>query len=417
MTEPRSPAQSPQSDKKEEEEVPNIPIEIVSDEEMALIEAAFAATRSSLSSSSSSPISSVIYSSSSPSSLFSSLSPTHFQRTSRSIQSITLLSKRRLSTEPGTVGDIEDAGGDFRTTQKRNRVTESFLHRFRRKRGLYVTDITSTEWCEKQMEFILLFGKPKTSKAMKAGIARHAVLEEQVVKRVEVQIRTIEDVWALKFMNFIIGVNQLLFEGLTRELPILGFVDGVWMVGKIDEIRMPVIKTEKNPTLVDTKTRTQATLPAEPQRRNGRLQLMCYKYLWDNIVADNFPTRRFFDFFSLNPQCILSEEIRGNTAKSGFPAETLDDLVRYFRYTCCLLPPAHEQLLLRYELQEDHSLLSEDQFIYDSDWLKDQIRCALEFWMEGREAKYTPEEERWKCKFCQFASVCPINVNSANVPS
>lgn len=42
----------------------------------------------------------------------------------------------------------------------------------------------------------------------------------QVVKRVEVRLKTVEDVWALKLMNFMTGVNQLLFEGLTRELPL-----------------------------------------------------------------------------------------------------------------------------------------------------------------------------------------------------
>ncbi|XP_052186649.1 exonuclease V, chloroplastic [Diospyros lotus] len=367
----------------------HIPVEIVSDEEMALIEAALAATAGP------------------------AISPVRFQRTARSIQSITLLSKRRLSSETGPIGDIEDAVG-FRPTQKRSRPAYSFLHRFRRKRGLSVTDITATEWCEKQMEFFLLLGKPEATKAMKAGVARHAVLEEEVVRRVKVRVKTPEDAWALKFINFMVGVNQLLFDGLTRELPLLGFVEGIWMVGVIDEIRMPVTETEKSPTLVDTKTRARASLPSEPQRRNGRLQLMCYKYLWDNLAADKFPSRQFFDFFALNPHWILSEDIRENTARSGFPAETLDDLIRYFRNACRTLPQAHEQLLLRYELQEDHSLLNEDQFEYDSDWLKGQIQGSLEFWMGEREAKYTPAEERWKCKFCQFASVCPINTNNSD---
>ncbi|XAR60472.1 hypothetical protein NMG60_11033871 [Bertholletia excelsa] len=371
-----------------------IPIDIVSEEEMALIESALASAVPS----------------SSSSFLFSSLSPTWFQRNARSIRSITVLSKRPFSTETGPLGDIEDFGG----TQKRNRLTESFLHRFRRNTGLFVTDITKAEWCEKKVEF-LLFGRSEPTKAMKAGIARHAALEEEVVKRVKVRVKTREDVWALKLTNFIIGANQLQFDGLTRELPLLGFVDGVWMVGIVDEIRMPVTETEKsperNPILVDTKTRVQPLLPSEAQRRNGRLQLMCYKSLWDNLVAGKILTEKFFDFFSLNRNCILSEDIRQNTAKSGFPSETLDDLMRYFQNTCCTLPPAHDQLLLRYELQEDHSLLSEDQFAYDSNWLKDQIQCSLEFWLGKREAKYVSEEETWKCKFCQFASLCPINTD------
>lgn len=105
--------------------VPEIPIEIVTEEEMALIEAALAATRSSLSSS-------VMPAICSPSS--SSL----FINNARSIHSITSLSKRRV---PGGCGesDIED----LRSTQKKNRVAESLFHRFRRRRGLSVTDITS----------------------------------------------------------------------------------------------------------------------------------------------------------------------------------------------------------------------------------------------------------------------------------
>lgn len=42
----------------------------------------------------------------------------------------------------------------------------------------------------------------------------------QVIKRVKVHVESAEDVWALKFINFIIGSNQLLSDGLTRELPL-----------------------------------------------------------------------------------------------------------------------------------------------------------------------------------------------------
>ncbi|XP_019199121.1 PREDICTED: exonuclease V, chloroplastic [Ipomoea nil] len=379
---------------------PPIPIEIISDEEMALIEAALAATRPSLSCSSS--------------------SSTQFQRSARSIHSITLTSKRQLSgcTETGlsSVGDIEDGRNRIITSpRKKNRFTQSLLHRFRRKRGLAVTDITATEWCEKQMEYFLLIGKPEVSKAMKAGSIRHAVLEEEVVKRVKVSAQSKEDVWAIKIINFMVGANQLLFDGLTRELPIIGFAEGVWMVGVIDEIRMPTEENDRFPILVDTKTRVRATLPSEPQRRNGRLQLMCYKLLWDNVVADKFPSGRFFDFFSLNPNRILSAEIRENTNNSGFPAETLGELMGYFRNACSMLPRAHDKLLLRYELQEDQSFLGEDEFAHDSDWVKSQIQCCLEFWRGDREAICTPMEERWKCKSCKFAEVCPAG--NAGLPS
>ncbi|KAJ1424312.1 Exonuclease V [Sesbania bispinosa] len=373
----------------------NIPIEIVSDEEMALIEAAFASASASTRSSLSAICSSTPPSPSSP----------YFHTNALSIKSITVLSKRRLSsggTGTSTHPDIEDSP----THKKKTTIPDSFLRRFRRNRGLSVTDLTSTEWCPKQMEFSLLLGGRKTNQVMRAGIARHAKLEEEVIKRVEVKVKSQEDYWALKFLNFINGVNQLLFEGLTRELPVIGFAEDIWMVGVIDEIRMPLTENDHNPVLIDTKTRARDALPSEPQRRNGRLQLMCYKYLWDNLVADDFPSKKFFTYFGLNPERNLCEDLKMMSADSGFSASTLDDVLRYYRNTCRMLAPAHNQLLLRYEYQKDHSLLGEDKFAYDSEWLKNQIRCCFEFWLGEREPTCVPEEERWKCGFCQFNTFC-----------
>lgn len=383
---------------------PDIPTEIIPDEEMALIEAAFASAARTIP----------------PLTQLQRNITAHANNNVRSIKSITLLSKKRISrcsgTRSGSVADIEDSGGDDGLAQKKkhknkNRVHGSLLHKFRGKRGLSVTDITAGEWCEKQMEFTLNLGRAKPNKAMKAGIARHAALEEEVIKKVKIHVASVEDTWAVRFMNFILGANQLLFDGLTRELPLVSFEEGLWMVGVIDEIRMPATETERYPTLVDTKTRARAKLPTEAQQRNGRLQLMCYKRLWDNLVADKFPSGQFFDFFALNPHIILSNEIREQTAKSGFPAETLNDLVAYYRNTCCMLPPAQDHLLLRYEWQEDLSLIGEDLFAYDADWLNNQLKSCLEFWLGEREPRYAPEEERWKCNFCSFYSQCPANSN------
>lgn len=108
-----------------------IPIEIVTEEEMAQmaqIEAALMATRSSLSSSA------LIPAISSPS------RSSVFQINARSIQSITVLSKRRLS--PGAQPDVEDSGGLRITQTKKNRAAESLFSRFRKTRGLSVTDFT-----------------------------------------------------------------------------------------------------------------------------------------------------------------------------------------------------------------------------------------------------------------------------------
>ncbi|CAH2069340.1 unnamed protein product [Thlaspi arvense] len=303
---------------------PEIPIEIVSEEEMAIIDAALAATRSIL-----------------PSAIRSAASPSRIIAggSTKTVRSVTMFSKRKLSA----CSDIED----------------SFLHRFRRNQALGVTDLTGTEWCEKQMENLLCFGRRKVTKAMKLGQARHLELEEEVVRKVRVRVESNEDKWALKLLSSIAGVNQFLFEGRTRELLLLGFFGDQWIVGIIDEVKR-ASEEDNKPLLSDTKTRVRDTLPAEPQRRNGRLQVMLYKLLWDTVVTQEFPSGRFFDYFS-------------------------------------------------YEFQKDQSIIAEIRFQHDHEWVMSKYKEVIEFWRREREAEYTPEEERWKCRFCQFAKSCPGN--------
>lgn len=88
---------------------PEIQIEIVSEEEMAILDAALAATRSILPSA---------IRSASPSRMISGES-------SKTIRSISLFSKRKFSA---ACSDIED----------------SYLHRFRKNQALGVTDLTGT---------------------------------------------------------------------------------------------------------------------------------------------------------------------------------------------------------------------------------------------------------------------------------
>ena len=96
--------------------VPEIPIEIVSDKEMAILEAALAMA--------------------SAGSSLSSSSHSLFHRNVRSVHSITALSKRGFPASP----DMEDFGA----TRKKTHFPDSFLLRFRKKKSLSVTDFTST---------------------------------------------------------------------------------------------------------------------------------------------------------------------------------------------------------------------------------------------------------------------------------
>ncbi|KAK6138058.1 hypothetical protein DH2020_028196 [Rehmannia glutinosa] len=338
---------------------------------------------------------------------FAAIRPAAFLSTQfrRNASPISLLPKRGLAgcTETGGQG-LDPVVGPF---EKKIGGPESFLHRFRRGSVFSVSDFTRAEWCEQQKWFDLRYSKHEQTKAMKAGTARHVELEEEVTTKDKFHIKSAEDVWALKFLKCIARANQLLCSGLTRELPITCRVEGVWITGTIDEIRMSLSRSNGYPTLLETKTRVQATLPGEPQRRNGKFQLSCYKCMWDILASGKFSSQEFFDYVKLDRNHILSPEIREITAKLGFPSQTLEDLVMYYENMCGLLPRSDDQLLLRYELQEDQSLLGEEKFVYDPDLLKGQIKSHLEFLLGEREARYVPPEERWKCRYCKYASICP----------
>lgn len=116
MTHPSTSSPIPVSDGKSA----TITIEIITEEEMALIEAAFAATAA---------IPAI--------------------QLHRNYRSITLLSKRGLSACTATRSpDIEDSGrivgSNSPQKNKKNKVAEPRLYQFRRGRGLPVTDVTGT---------------------------------------------------------------------------------------------------------------------------------------------------------------------------------------------------------------------------------------------------------------------------------
>jgi hypothetical protein len=88
-----------------------------------------------------------------------------------------------------------------------------------RRAALFVTDLTSSEWCQVQTAFNLQLPKARTE-AMRLGSERHQQLEEQVHQRVEVEVASPEDAFATRLLNMAFGLRCLLDTGVTRELPV-----------------------------------------------------------------------------------------------------------------------------------------------------------------------------------------------------
>ena len=50
---------------------------------------------------------------------------------------------------------------------------------------------------------------------------------------------------------------------------------------------------------------------------------MCHKYLWDSLIAEKFPAENFFSYFDLDPNYLLSDDVKQYISSLGFNAKVL----------------------------------------------------------------------------------------------
>ncbi|KAL7419212.1 hypothetical protein Q5752_006049 [Cryptotrichosporon argae] len=214
---------------------------------------------------------------------------------------------------------------------------------FRKKGFLSVSDLVGTVWCEVQYDYRLrtlpflppaqrpavitttkgreiVVDKVKVEgkeRILRRGQKIHKRLEREIhQEEITVQAVTREDVWGLRFLNMLSALEALLTLGKCRELPVVGVIRGMLIMGIIDEVtRIPVDakaaerKTRSarqtsltaffSPTkpkaaapaarthrlfVSDSKTRASGTLPREADTTAGKLQVMLYKELLDAIL-------------------------------------------------------------------------------------------------------------------------------------
>ncbi len=278
------------------------------------------------------------------------------------------------------------------------------LAQFRRY-GLKVTDLSSQAWCEQQFEFVLHHGQKKT-KAMRQGTKRHRELHEEITEVVEVETQTREDRWGLHLFNAWAGLKQLQREGLCREVPVFGQLQGVWFLGIIDQLE----HDETGSVLLsDNKTRRRASLPSEAQKLTTRLQLMLYRQLFEKLATSPFPIQEFFDELNLDSDASFSPTFLEGLEQHGLPSATLGTMFPITLSAFQQVTELSTTLLTRYEWQEDRSHLGTDEFSHSPQWLRFQVKSSLDYWYGQRAARGVPRSERWKCRFCDFQDQCPFS--------
>lgn len=112
---------------------------------------------------------------------------------------------------------------------KRRLDVSSPMERFHLK-YLYVTDLSTQDWCEQQMVYgkeLPGFLAPEKAAVLDTGASIHLARELEVHDLVTIPITTKEDAWAVKFLNILSMIPILQSQGRIREFPVFGEVEGV----------------------------------------------------------------------------------------------------------------------------------------------------------------------------------------------
>lgn len=271
-----------------------------------------------------------------------------------------------------------------------------------RSNGIAVTDLSAQLWCEKQLEFALEKGRKETAE-MKAGKKRHRELHEEIAVLVKVEPKTLVDSIALRLHNAQMGLNRLLLTGMTREIPLFGKINSLFIMGITDEI----ILKDKSLCILDTKTRKSNSMPSELQKRTTRFQLMLYYKLIQDLASANFTTENILNFYGFKVSDKISDDFKKQINNIGDQIEPnikklSDETFRWFQK----LPIPEKIMKIRYESQEGRKLIGIDEFSFDNNDFQKNFNFVEEFWLGKRKAIPVGVDNAWKCNYCEFSNMC-----------
>lgn len=252
-----------------------------------------------------------------------------------------------------------------------------------------------------------------TTTEMQAGLATHAKLEAQVSVLVEVAVETPEDVWALKLLNTIQGIHQLLSEGMTRELYIFGELEGIFVRGVIDQLD---IQDDGCLLLVEHKTRRHASLPSQAQQRGTALQVMMYCHLLERLgqllegsLLELIAER------GLSATSELSATLKQHAHRTlVMPISNLPSVLEQLSYAVAALPPC-SIAEVRYQWQQDGTELGRELVVYESDILLQHVLSHIRFWKGHIAPSKVRDTDLWKCHRCLFNTHCYDPANRAEL--
>lgn len=272
---------------------------------------------------------------------------------------------------------------------------------------LYVTDLCTQNWCELQMVYgkeLPGFLTPEKASVLDTGASIHLAKELELHDLVTVPIATKEDAWAVKFLNILSMIPTLQSEGRIREFPVFGEVEGIFLVGVIDELHY----TSKGELeLAELKTRRRPVLPLSAQKKKDYFQVSLYKYIFDAMVQGKVTPASLIHHTQLCLDQPLGPPVLRHARQGGFSVRSLSDLMELVFLSLTLSDlPAIDSLKLEYVHQETASVLGTEIVAFEEEEVKSTVRHYVAYWMGHRDPRGVDVEEAWKCRTCDYADIC-----------
>ncbi|KAB0387358.1 hypothetical protein FD755_002314 [Muntiacus reevesi] len=272
---------------------------------------------------------------------------------------------------------------------------------------LYVTDLSTQNWCEQQMVFgkeLPGFLTPKKSAILDTGASIHLARELEVHDLVSIPITSKEDAWAVKFLNILSMIPTLQSEGRIREFPVFGEVEGVLLVGVIDEL---YYTASGELELVELKTRGNPVLPSDAQKKKDSFQVSLYKYIFDAMVQGKVTAASLIHHTKLHPEKPLGPSVLRHAQQGGYSVKSLGDLIELVFLSLTLSDlPLIDSLKIEYVHQKTATVLGTEIVAFEEKEMRSKVQHYMTYWMGHREPQGVDVEEAWKCRMCNFADIC-----------
>ncbi len=266
------------------------------------------------------------------------------------------------------------------------------------KKSIRVTDLAGQYWCEKKVELKLRY-KEKPTEETASGKEIHEALESRTNAPIELKpVKYSDYVYKVLYANHI-GMQMLARNRVTREFSVFGEMDGFPLTGKIDELHV----REGKLFIIDDKTKRESRAPKEEWMTSDKLQVMFYRKLLGSMHSGAYTLASFASCNNLERLPLTPEFTRQLQAqKIPYELSTVKAIAARFFSEVAELPEISNTLYIRYREQATGKVIKLYKFDYNENEIQGAEHYLFPYWKGEREARPVPEEEKWKCKICDF---------------